>query len=265
MVRVAAIQLTLGKGSYRRAMDDAVTLIQRAKKEGAQIACLPEHWLLEYREKGYMAVEELAETAKANRMYLITGANYTPLERKDGLRELRIRSTLLGPNGQTIGEQDKVHLFKSEKNIASPGELYQTFPTSLGNVGIVVCYDNVFPEAARTLALRGTDLLFVPSRITSEGLDPWMTYLQTRSLENRLPVIAPNVFDPPRYLGASTIIDLEVNPDNGVARPKVVSAKSGGSTVTADVNVELARELRRVRFRERRPDAYQKSETTHRA
>jgi predicted amidohydrolase len=255
MVRVAAIQLALGKGSYPKALDDTTALIQQAKSEGAQIVCLPEHWLLEYKEKAYTATLELANMAKANRVYLITGANYTPVERKDGSRELRIRSSLLNPEGQTIGEQDKVHLFHGEKNTASPGEVYRVFPTSLGSVGITVCYDNVFPESARSLALKGADLLFVPSRIISAGLDPWILYLRTRALENRLPVIAPNVFDLPRYAGGSVIIDLER--DNGVVRPKIVaSAKTGESIITANVNVDLARELRRERLRDRRPEAY---------
>lgn len=249
MVRVAAIQLALGKGSYRKAVDDATALIQQAKSEGAQIVCLPEHWLLEYKEKAYTAALELANTAKANRVYVITGANYTPVERKDGSRELRIRSILVSPEGQTLGEQDKVHLFQGEKSTAIPGDAYQVFPTSLGNVGIVICYDNVFPETARTLTLKGADLLFVPSRIISDGLDPWILYLRARALENRLPVVAPNVFDPPRYIGGSVIVDLEMNSDSRVVRPKIVaSAKSGESLITADVDVELARELRMERF-----------------
>jgi predicted amidohydrolase len=257
IVRVAAIQLALGKASYRKAVDDAIALIQHARNEGAQIVCLPEHWLLEYGELGYNAAQELADTAKANRVYLITGANYTPVERNGGSRELRIRSILLSPEGQMIGEQDKVHLFHGEKNTATAGEAYRTFPTSLGNVGIIVCYDNVFPETARTLTLKGADLLFVPSRIIADGLDPWILYLRARSLENRIPVIAPNVFDPPRYVGGSVIVDLEMDSASGVVRPKIVaSAKNGESLITADVNVDLARELRRERFGDRRPEAY---------
>lgn len=256
-VRVAAIQLALGKGSYRKAIEDAIALIQRAKHEGAQIVCLPEHWLQEYGNQGYNAAKDLASIAKKDEIYLVTGANYTSVEKNGGPRAIRIRSILLSPNGQTIGEQDKVHLFHNEKNIATPGKCYRVFPTSLGNVGITVCYDNVFPETARTLTLKGADLLFVPSRIISEGLDPWILYLQARSLENRIPVIAPNVSNPPRHMGNSVIIDLETDTASRVVKPKIVaSAGSNESVITADVNIDLARELRKERFIDRRPEAY---------
>lgn len=257
ITRVAALQLALGKESYRKTVDDAIGLIEHAKSKGAQIVCLPEQWLLEYTEKANSVVEELAEAAKANQMYIITGANLTPVMRRNGSRELRIRSILLSPEGQTLGEQDKVHLFRGEKNTATPGEVYRVFPTQIGSVGIIICYDNVFPETARTLVLAGADLLFVPSRIISDGLDPWLLYLQARSLENRIPVIAPNVFDPPRYVGGSVIVDLQMDVASGVVRPKIAaSAKSGELAITADVNIDSARELRRERFRDRRPETY---------
>ena len=255
-VRVAAIQLALGKGSYNKAVENAAGLIHRAKSEGAQIVCLPEHWLLEYRELGYNAVQELTPVAQSNRVYLITGANYTQAV-SNGSKTLRIRSVLLGPDGQMLGKQDKVHLFREEKNAASPGEGYQVFPTPLGNIGISVCYDNAFPEAARTLSLNGADLLFVPSRIIANGLDPWILYLRTRSLENRIPVIAPNVFHPPRYAGGSIIIDPKLDDASGVVTPEIVaSATTGETAVIADVNVDMLRTLRRERLNERQPEAY---------
>jgi predicted amidohydrolase len=115
----------------------------------------------------------------------------------------------------------------------------------------------MFPEAARTLALKGADLLFVPSRIGAAALDPWILYLRTRSLENRIPLIAPNVFRPPRYIGGSLVVDLDRQRDTNVVLPKVVaSAKSGEQLILANVNVELARELRKERFLDRRPTAY---------
>lgn len=172
-------------------IEDATNLIHQAARLGAQIVCLPEHWLLDYWKEAGDVEEEISEAAKTEHVFVITGANYV---RKGP--SVRVGSALIDAEGRILGRQDKIHLFRDEVSVAVPGEKYETFQTPFGKVGITVCYDNVFPEAARTLALRGADLLFVPSRIVSEGLDPWLLYLRTRALENRIPVIAPNIFDP---------------------------------------------------------------------
>ncbi len=250
--RVAAAQISLRKGSLETAIKDAKKLIHQAAESGAQIICLPEHWLLEYWKEANDATDEIAGAAKTEHVFVITGANYT----RSG-SNVRIRSALIDPDGDIVGWQDKIHLFRDEGTFAVPGDSYETFQTPFGKVGITVCYDNVFPEAARTLALRGADLLFVPSRIISEGLDPWLLYLRTRALENRIPVIAPNVFDPPRYLGGSVIIDMEESDASPVVLPKVVaSAGAGENVIVADIDIERARRLRSKRLSERMPSAY---------
>jgi len=255
-LRVSAAQLALGQGDYGRAVENAEKLVKKAGEQGARIVCFPEHWLLEYLEHGQRAIDRLCDAAREAGTFVITGANYMPNAAPEST-ELRIRSVLIGPDGHRIGQQDKVHLYGSEKMVAKPGEHYNVFQTALGKIGILICYDAMFPEAARTLALKGADLLFVPSRIAGAGLDPWILYLRTRSLENRIPIIAPNVFRPPRYIGGSVVVDLDQQRGTNVVLPKVVaSAKSGEQLILADVNVELARELRKDRFLDRRPTAY---------
>lgn len=250
--RVAAAQISLRKGSYEKTIEGAQNLIHEASKSGAQIVCLPEHWLLEYWREANDAPDRIAETAKIEHIFVITGANYMP-SRSD----TRIRSELIDPDGRIVGWQDKIHLFRDERTIAVPGQNYEILPTPFGKLGITICYDNVFPEAARTLALRGADLLFVPSRIISEGLDAWLLYLRTRALENRIPVIAPNVFDPPRHPGGSVVIDLEESDTGPVVLPKVVaSAGTGETVIAADINVDRARRLRSTRLSERMPTTY---------
>jgi len=256
VLRVSAAQLALGQRDYDVAVDNAKKLVKTAGEQGARIVCFPEHWLLEYREDGQRARDELSDAAREAGTFVITGANYMPNAARKST-ELRVRSLLIGPDGKPMGQQDKVHLYQSEKKVAEPGEHYNVFQTTLGKIGILVCYDAMFPEAARTLALKGADLLFVPSRIGATALDPWILYLRTRSMENRIPIIAPNVFRPPRYVGGSLIVDLDRQRDTNVVLPKVVaSAKSGEHLILADVNVELARELRKERFLDRRPTAY---------
>jgi len=255
-LRVSAAQLALGQRDYRMAVENAEKLVKTAGEQGAKIVCFPEHWLLEYREHGQRALDQLCDAAREARTFVITGANYMP-DAPPKSTELRVRSVLIGPDGNRMGQQDKVHLYQNEKKVAEPGEHYDVFQTTLGKIGILICYDAMFPEAARTLALKGADLLFVPSRIGAAALDPWILYLRTRSMENRIPIVAPNVFRPPRYIGGSVVVDLDRQRDTNVVLPKVVaSAKSGEQLILANVDVELARELRKERFLDRRPTAY---------
>ncbi|HKM77214.1 MAG TPA: carbon-nitrogen hydrolase family protein [Candidatus Bathyarchaeia archaeon] len=250
---VAAAQLALGKDSYDRAISDARLAVLTAAQNGAKIVCLPEHWLLEYRDRIGEAIVELSRAALENKIFVVTGANYI----KSDTGQTRIRSQLIDSNGTVRGIQDKVHLFLGEKKSASPGNSFELFETEFARIGITICYDNAFPESSRTLALKNVDLLFVPSRIVSQGMEPWLLYLKTRALENRLPIIAPNVTSPPTYNGGSVIIDLEVDPSTNVVYPKIIAqAKDEEKVLLADVDVEQARELRKKRLAERLPSAY---------
>ena len=136
-IRVAAAQVALGKGSYRKALDDALRLIRQAAAFGAQLVCLPEHWLLEYREQGYGALKEISELARSERIYIVAGANYTQVQTNSS-SEVRICSFLVGPDGNALGRQDKVHLFDGEKQVATPGEGYEVFDSPLGKIGITM-------------------------------------------------------------------------------------------------------------------------------
>ena len=71
----------------------------------------------------------------------------------------------------------------------------------------MICYDTVFPGVADTLTKKGAEIIFSPSRIVKEGIEPWKMYVQVRSLENRIPIIAPNVEDV-KFGGNSLIVEL---------------------------------------------------------
>ena len=60
---------------------------------------------------------------------------------------------------------------------------------------------------AEVLTKKGAQIIFSPSRIVKEGIEPWKMYIQVRSLENRVPIIAPNVEDL-KFGGNSLIVEL---------------------------------------------------------
>jgi len=95
----------------------------------------------------------LSEAAKKHSM-IIAANNYESEDRK-----LYNTSTLYGRNGEIIGRYRKVHLADSERWGVTPGDEFPVFKTDIGNIGFITCYDMIFPESCRILALNGADIV----------------------------------------------------------------------------------------------------------
>ncbi len=110
-------------------------------------------------------------------------------------------------NGELAGKYRKMHIPDDpnyyEKYYFTPGDLgFTPIATSVGKLGVLVCWDQWFPEAARIMALRGADLLIYPTAIgwfvhedetQKEALiDSWITVQRGHSIANCLPVISCN-------------------------------------------------------------------------
>jgi len=90
---------------------------------------------------------------------------------------------IIGYDG-TVGVYRKIHLFDREKLVFSPGDKpFQVFDTPYGKVGIMICFDWYFPESARTLVLKGAQLIAHPSNLV---LPHCPNSMPTRCLENRV-------------------------------------------------------------------------------
>jgi predicted amidohydrolase len=92
-------------------------------------------------------------------------------------------AALVGPHG-LVGTYRKVHLFFRETLLFSPGDRgFPVFTLPFGNVGMMICFDWIYPEAARSLALGGADLVLHPSNLVLPYCPDAMV---TRCLENRV-------------------------------------------------------------------------------
>ena len=98
-------------------------------------------------------------------------------------------AALTGPDG-LIGVYRKTHLFYEEKLWFSPGDTgFKVWQTPIGNIGIMICFDWFFPESARTLALRGADIIAHPSNLILPHCPDAMV---TRCIENRVFAVTAN-------------------------------------------------------------------------
>lgn len=118
-------------------------------------------------------------------------------------------AVMIGPDGEVLGDYHKIHLRGAERMVFRQGFRYPVFETSFGMVGVLVGWDIAFPEAARSLALDGVDLLAVCANWEEPNQDEWHAYLLSRAFENSLFVVAANrVGSEPsfKFFGESTII-----------------------------------------------------------
>lgn len=108
-------------------------------------------------------------------------------------------AVMVGPDGELLGEYRKLHLPGEERLAFRPGYRLQVFEATFGQVGILLGWDLAFPEAARSLALDGAELLCVcanwghsPAQERDGFIEEWRTYVQARALENAFYVAASN-------------------------------------------------------------------------
>ncbi len=169
-------------------------------------------------------------------------------------------ATVLGPG--FFGRYRKTHFWDKEKLLYEPGRELAIFETPLCNIGVLVCYDAWFPEAARTLALRGADLLCVPANAPDDWVPEGqrrgdLTMLNVHAIShanaNRLFVACANrVGD--SYLGRSCIIDTT----GGVL---AFGSATKEELISAEVDIERSRREKRLTnlshaFGDRNPDVY---------
>ena len=201
MTKAGLIQ-TRSYENNKKGIENVSKLLEKLGKVETEIVCLPEQWLPNNQIKNYdQEFFEFKKIAKNYSMTIITGAFYEKNEEK-----ISINSPIIGPEGEIIGKQEKIHPYDYEKETVDPGTEAKIFNTSC-KFGIMICYDTVFPGVADTLTKKGAEIIFSPSRIVKEGIDPWKMYVQVRSLENRIPIIAPNV-ENIRFGGNSLIVEL---------------------------------------------------------
>jgi len=203
-------------GRVRENVEDAV---KRIRALGADLVVLPELFSTGYQfksraealklaeeTKGGYAIDRLIDTAWEKKVYIVAG-----LAERAG-NNVYNSSVLVGPREGLIGTYRKAHLFWNEKKIFSAGDTaFEVYDIGKARVGMMICFDWIFPEAARTLALKGADIICQPSNLVLPYCPQAMI---TRSIENRVFSITANRVGteerikgrPLKFIGQSQIV-----------------------------------------------------------
>jgi predicted amidohydrolase len=118
-------------------------------------------------------------------------------------------AAVIDADGSLAGVVRKSHLFAGERKVFAAGSTISPIRTSLGQLGVAVCYDIEFPEVARSLAVAGAEALIVISANMHPYTDYHLTYAKSRAMENGIPLALSNwVGQGPRFdfLGRSCIV-----------------------------------------------------------
>jgi predicted amidohydrolase len=257
LLGVAVLQTGLYPKDAKRALREGLSLVKSAVEgKGTRLVCFPEHWLTETVIE--FGSEEIygpfIDLARSHSIFLNLGGIYE----KDQEGKTFFLSPTISPRGEIVSKQKKVHLFRRENEIALPGDHFEPFMIDDIMVGIMVCHDVVFPESARTLVLKGAELLLNPSLIPARGIEPWKIYIMARALENRVPIVAPNPYFSGRVPGNSVIIGLKYEKAQGIMQVKEVAKGGKGKKMIRSklvFNDDIATQ-RRERLDERKPGAY---------
>lgn len=186
-------------------------------------------------------------------------------------------AVVLDADGSLAGTYRKMHIPDDpgfyEKFYFTPGDLgFQPIQTSVGKLGVLICWDQWFPEAARLMSLAGADILLYPtaigwdSRDTAEEQvrqrDAWITIQRSHAIANGLPVLAGNrIGHEPDPTGSSPGIDFWGS--SFIAGPQgemlALASTDQEQVLIADIDRARTENVRRIwpYLRDRRIDAYQ--------
>lgn len=281
-MKVGLIQHAI-ESTQEKTIAKTVSLIENAAKQGAQLVVLQE-----LHQDRYFCVNEDVECfdlasnwekditfwsgiAKANNVVLITS-----LFEKRSAGLYHNTAVVFEKDGTVAGKYRKMHIPDDpgfyEKFYFTPGDLgYNPIQTSVGKLGLLVCWDQWYPEAARLMALKGAKMLIYPTAIgwfdadsedeKKRQCDAWETVQRGHAIANGLPVISVNrigkeadnhgVLDGIRFWGNSFV----AGPQGEII---VRASHDKEEVLIVDVDLERGEHVRRIWpfLRDRRIETY---------
>lgn len=283
MVNVAAVQFACTTNPLEN-IELAKKLVYKAISSFANIILLPElferqYFCQERRYDYYSFASDVSSNLAIKHFLPITEETHTVIPisfyEKDG--NTLYNSVAVLDSGKILGIYRKTHIpddhFYQEKFYFTPGNTgFKVFSTTYAKIGIGICWDQWFPETARSLVLNGAELLFFPTAIGSEpildtdSMEHWQRTMMGHSAANIVPVIAANrigtefVNPTPlnnnqtsslKFYGSSFITDM-----TGAISTSLGRDEEGVIISTFDIDDINSSRLNWGLFRDRRPECY---------
>lgn len=256
----------------------ATRLVREAARAGAQVILVQELfeglYFCQEEKAGHFAkartLDQEHPTLKAMRMLAAELGVVLPVSLFERANQAYYNSlVMVDADGGVLGLYRKSHIPDGpgyeEKFYFRPGDTgFKVWPTRFGTIGVGICWDQWFPEAARSMALMGADALLYPTAIGSEpasgfdSMEHWRTVMRGHAGANILPVMAANRVGVER-LGDGELTFYGSSFIAGQHGELVAEAgRSGEAVLTASFDFEAIRAERAAwgLFRDRRPELY---------
>ena len=209
LIKIALCQMNVVDNKEEN-IKKAIQMIRDSKKQGADLAVLPEMFNCPYENEKFIEYGEefedsptlnrIAETAKEEDIHVLAGS-IPEIEMslgEDGKDEKSIYNTsvLFDNHGKILGKHRKMHLFDidvkgkiyfKESDTLSAGSNFTVIETELATIGIGICYDIRFVELSRIMTLNGAEILIFPGAFNlTTGPAHWEILFKSRALDNQV-------------------------------------------------------------------------------
>ena len=276
-VTVAATQMACSNETDKN-VSNAEKLVRQAASEGAQIILIQElfesqYFCMDQKEElfelskpfeKHPTIKKFSELAKELKVVL-------PVSFFEKANRAHYNSVaIVDADGSVLGKYRKSHIPDGpgyqEKFYFNPGDTgFKVWDTKYAKIGVGICWDQWFPEAARSMVLSGAELLLYPTAIGGEpeddgfdSSDMWQRAMIGHSASNQIPVIASN------RIGTEKGIDIENYfygrsfVTNHVGDKIAEGSRDKEEVLIGKINLSEAETLRNVWgvFRDRRPELY---------
>ncbi len=256
-ITAAVVQFNVKQGDIDANLVYVSDALTNVAADGANLAVLPEMWSTGF---AYKTLNELAVRTEdvvaalcelsARLKLVIIGSQPEPSG--DG----RVFNTIhVIDNGKVVSRYRKLHLFSllGEDKAFKGGDAWCLADTTIGKVGVIVCYDLRFPELSRRLDLEGAEVICVPAQWPKPRQEHWRTLLRARAIENQLYIVACNacgLIGKLDFFGMSMVIDHkgEVIADAGEQQCEILA------TLDRQAMDEWRSQI--PCFKDRRPELY---------
>ena len=266
MTKIAIVQFKASTNKDQN-LKKILNYIHKASKRGADFCAFPEFMMfyttssqspsklaLEAETINGSFVKTIAKAAKENSIQVV-GTFYEKSKKKDRVYDT---SFLISKSGKILSKYRKIHLydalgFKESKKMTPGKNIESPTKTSVGKIGMLICYDLRFPEMSRALVSAGSEILVAPSAWVKGKMkeEHWITINKTRAIENGCYVIAPDQVGN-IYCGRSIAVD----PFGKV----LLDMKKRQGIGIVNISLDKVHQTRKVLplLKNRRPDIYSK-------
>ncbi len=270
-------------GTKKLTIDASLKSIKKLKKDGAELIVLQE-----LHQDRYFCINEnilnfdLAEDYESDILFWSKVSKEQEIVLVTSLFEKRAAGlyhntvVVFEKDGSVAGKYRKMHIPDDpgfyEKFYFTPGDLgFLPIDTSVGKLGVLICWDQWFPEASRLMSLRGADVLIYPTAIgwfdedskdeKNRQLDAWITIQRSHAISNGIPIISVNrvgkelddkkTIDGISFWGNSFVVDA--------GGAFIFQAGEGEEEAVVEVCLRQSDEIRKIWpfFRDRRIESYE--------